>query len=200
EIRTRAVQRREVIRSVQDSPARLEPVCHEAALKLRDDRAGYFVMIIAPMLWRIGVAAPKISDAGATDEADPAIDNQQFPVTAVIVTPRIGPESGVIFHDLHTRAAQARQILAAHLARALRVKDCVYVDSRPRALSQRFCKLAPGLAVPKDICFEVDRTLGRTNGVQHRRENLITVDECGDAVPLYKIRAEQRAGRLPEFG
>ena len=91
---------------MQHLTARLQPIAHETALKLRHNGSGDFVMIVTPMFRRIGVARPKIGNASAADKRNPSINDQQFSVRAIIVAARIRPETGVIFHNVDAGVAQ----------------------------------------------------------------------------------------------
>src|SRR5437899_12734700 len=120
EIWSATFERREIIVAMQDRATRFQPVNRETGLQLSHDRTGHFIMIIAIVLRRISVAGPDIGNPGASDKRDLTIDNEQFAMSAIIVTARIGPESGVIFHDSDPGLAQSGPIFQTHLSCAFR--------------------------------------------------------------------------------
>ena len=70
---------------------RLEPVLGERALQAADDRAAHADVRVAPVLGVLGVAGPLLGDADAADHPDPAVDDQQLAVRAVVQPPqRVG--------------------------------------------------------------------------------------------------------------
>src|ERR1700731_4559237 len=104
--RTAVFQRRKIFRAVQNRPAGLHPVAEEARLELGYNRPHYLVVIVAPMLRGIGISGPEIGDARAANERNRAVNDQQFAMAAIVVTPWVRPEDAVIFDALHPGSIQ----------------------------------------------------------------------------------------------
>ena len=85
-------------------------------------------------------------------------------MAAIVVPARIGPEGTVIFHDLHARILQLFPVCDPHLSRSLSIEDQIHMNSSASAFGESYGKFARDFAVPKNVSFEIDRTLGRTNG------------------------------------
>ena len=166
-----------IICAVQHVAACFQPVGHEDGLQLGDDWPGNFVMIIAPVLRRIGIASPLIRDSDTADETNFSIDNQQFAMTAIVVAARIQPKDRMILDDFDTRFAQSCQIFHAHLICPLGIENGPDLHAGTRAFRQRFSEFASDLPVPEHVGLEINRMFGRANGAEHRRENLIAVYE-----------------------
>ncbi len=146
------------------------------------------------MLGRFRIAHPLIRDSGAAYEGDSSIYDQQFAMTAIVVTARIQPKDRMILDDLDTRFAQSCQIFHAHFICPLGVENGTDLHAGTCAFRQRFGEFASDLPVPEHVGLEINRMFGRANGAEHRRENLIAVHERRDAVAGDKIWSEQGSG------
>ena len=178
---------------MQHVAAGFQPVGHEDGLQLGDDRPGDLVMIVAPMLRRIGVPHPFVRDASPADESGFAINNQQFAMCAMVVTEGIQPEDRMIIDGLDPRRPQARQIIPAHLVCPEGVENGIDLHAGPRAFRQRFGEFASDLPIREPVVLEINRMFGRANGAEHGRKNLRAIHQRRDVVAGDKIWPEQRA-------
>ena len=154
--RAAVLERRKIIVAVEDFAASLQPVAHETSLQLGDDRSGHFVMIVTPMLRRIGIASPKIGDPCTADERRPAVHDEQFSVRAVVVTPGVRPKTGMIFDDLRAGSFELLTIFDAHFARSLRIENQIYRHAGVRAFRQSLRKFFSDLVIPENVGLEVN--------------------------------------------
>jgi hypothetical protein len=76
----------------------------------------------------------------------------------------------------------------------------VDVHAGPGALDQRVDELAADASRPVNAGLEGHRRRCRADRRQHRRDDLVAVDQRVDLVALDDRRAPQRAERAPEFG
>src|SRR2546421_6208251 len=76
----------------------------------------------------------------------------------------------------------------------------MHPDPGARALDQRLGELLADRAAPPDVALEGDGVLGAADRLEHRREDLVAVDELLHAVADQEARPEDRAHGAAELG
>ena len=123
------------------------------------------------------VAEPLVGDADAAGEAHPAVDHEELAVRAVVQPPDRVPARLVVAAQLDARGLHLLQIRLVDLAAADPVDQDVDAHPGPGPLGERVRERLADRARPVDVCLEGDRLPRGADRVEHRREDLIAVEE-----------------------
>ena len=192
------LQQRKVARPVQDFAGELDPVVEEHRLHLRHHRPFDGEVAVAPVLRVLGVTGPLGRDADTAGEAELAVDDEQLAVGAVVEAAEMGPARRVIAADLAAGVGDFGDERFVHLGAADPVEQHVHLDTGTGPLGERGGELAADVARPVDVRLEGDGLPGTANGSQHRREDLVAVEEHAVAVPAHHRRPKQGTELLHE--
>ena len=96
------------------------------------------------MIRVLRVAVPFVGDADAAGEADPAVDDQQLAVRAVVELGSVYQFGGWYF-SISTPASRIARAVPVHLAAADPVEEHVDLDAASRALGKRVGELLADL-------------------------------------------------------
>ena len=150
------------------------------------------------MIGVLGVARPLLRDAYPAGEADPAVDDQQLAVGAVLQAPHgVGPERTKPA-ERHSGIAHLVDQRAVHLRSAEGIDDHVALDARARPVAQSLRDIDRDVALPVGVGEQVDRLFGTRDGAEVGGEDLVAVDEQLDVVAIGDGRAGQRLGSAQE--
>jgi len=138
------------------------------------------------------VPGPLVADAGAAGEPDPAIHDEDAAMVAVIDPPDRERPDRMVAREVAARHRQGPAERLRHAAGADGVHEDVDADAGPTALGQRLDHLAGDLAILVREVGEGDGRAGAADRRQHRRKDLVAVDEHVGAVALDQAR--QRVG------
>ena len=155
---------------------------------------------LAPVVLVLSVSEPLIADAGSAGEADAAVDDEEAPMRAVIQPGERVPGERVVALDLRARLLHALQILVVDSAAARPVEQDVDLHAGSRPFGEGLGELLPHLSRPVDVVLERDGPLRPPNGFEHRRKDLISVEELDHVVPVEQRRAQKVAHRPDELG
>ena len=128
------------------------------------------------------VPRPLVTDAGAAGEADAAVDDQDAAVIAMVEALERERVDRVVAGEVTAVSAQQLAKRLGHLVGADRVHQDVDADAGPAALGQRLGHLARDLAVFVDEVGEGDGRAGGVDRGQHRRKDLLAVEQHLGAV------------------
>jgi hypothetical protein len=74
---------------MEDRSGRFDPVVHKNRLHLRDDWTFGLIVTLAPMRFVLRIAEPLASHSHAARESDPAINDQELAMSAVVQTAEV---------------------------------------------------------------------------------------------------------------
>ena len=125
-----------------------------------------------------------MADADSAGVAFDPVNNEQFAMGAIVHPAPMVPAEFVV--DAHLSAGIARrfQQLLVHGARADPVEQDVNTHAPLCRLGQRLAELASDF-VAKDERLERDAGGGALDGVEHRREGLVAVEQNTHVVAGY---------------
>lgn len=145
------------------------------------------------MLRILGVAVPQVGDSDSAAKACPAIHDQHLAVGPVVHARQVVPVRLVKFLDSHAAGLHLVQQRCFHLPAADPVQKDMNLDAGARALRERVGELLPGRARPVDIGLESDAVARAPDGLQHRGENAVAVQQHLESVAGHDRRAQQHA-------
>jgi hypothetical protein len=184
--------------AAQDHAGRLQPVLGEGRLHVLDDRPLHAHVGVAPVIGGAPVAHPLAADAGPAREADAAVHDEDATVIALVVT-----ADDVLAQRPEPREVAARhphevEVLGGNGQRAERVEEDVDADAGATALGHRLRDVASHRPFLVVVLRVGDRALGRADAGQHRREDVLTVQQDLGGVAADDRRAGVRLQRGEE--
>jgi hypothetical protein len=138
------------------------------------------------------VAGPLVADAGAAREADATVDDEDAPVIPVVDPRDRQRVERVIAGHMAAGLLHQLPILARHARAADGVEQHVDADARAAALRERVGHVARDVAFLVDEAGERDRRLRVADRGEHRREDLVAVQQHLCAVALHELRVRVR--------
>ena len=192
-------QRREVALAMQHAARRAHPVVQKHRLHLRHHRALHAVVRVAPFRLVARVATPFVCNAHAAGEAQAPVHHQQLAVGAVVHLPPVAKARLVKAHALHAGRLHLVHQRRVHLQAAHPVQQHMHLHAGAGALGECVDELAADAPRPVDVGLKGDRRLGRADGRQHGREDLVAVEQRLHLVARHDLRAQQRAQRTAEL-
>ena len=194
-------ERRKVLDAVQHLAGDLDPVVHEHRLHLRHDRAFRAEVRVAPVLGILGVARPDVGDADAAGEAHLAVDDQHLAMRAIVHSGQVIPGGLVKLPHVDARASPSSPAASASslLLPSQSSSRCTFTPARARSesASANSWPIVPG---PVDVALEGDRLLRPADRGEHRREDLVAVQQDFEAIALDDGGTQQHAHRPTELG
>jgi hypothetical protein len=107
------------------------------------------------------VAGPLVGDADAAGEADPAVDDEELPVRAVVEPAEVRPARRVVLLDLDAGRLQLLDQRLVHLREPTQSSStCTLTPARARS-ARALGELLADRPRPVDVGLEVDRPLAR---------------------------------------
>jgi hypothetical protein len=192
-LRTGGCQLGKVGRPVQHMAGDLNPVVHEHRLHLRDHRPVDLEVRVAPVLRALCPPGPVRRDAATAGKGHTVIHHQQLAVGAVVQPPQLRPVRRVELVDLDAGRAHTLGQAFVHLCAADTIEQHMHLDTLACAFGQGIGELLRDITRPVDVGFEGDAAARAADRGQHRREDLVAVEQGGDAVAIEEGRAEQQA-------
>ena len=128
------------------------------------------------------VAAPVIGDACSAGEADAAIDEQGLAMRPVVEAPQRVPVNGVEPGQLAPARLEHLEDVGPDRRGTDGIEQDLHRDAGARPLGQRVREHQADVAGPVDVRLDRHRPLGRADGVEHRRVELVAVVEHADPV------------------
>src|SRR5687768_8249837 len=116
------------------------------------------------------------------DEADPAIDDDQLAVVAIIHAAEIAQAERMEMGHLRAGRREHLLDLAFELPAAGAVDEHSDFDALSRFLREQFRQLTGDRALVPDIAFDVNALLRRCDVAHHERKESITVLQDLDAI------------------
>src|SRR3954465_12691504 len=92
-------------------------------------------MQIAP-LPALGIAAPFVVDTNAANESDPAVDDHQLAMRAMVDPKKFDGKQRIQANEFHPGAGHSFHIRTLQSPRTEPVNDDINLDTRPRPLDQ----------------------------------------------------------------
>ncbi len=125
-----------------------------------------------------------IGEAGAADEGDCVVRQQQLAVIAQQIPAQLSVAQRIVKGELHRRAEQAIPVVAGQGIGAEVIEQHPYHDAAGARRDQRVGEAAEQRAGNRQIEFQVHAQPRAVDGLQHGRKKLIAVDEQLEAVAL----------------
>ena len=145
------------------------------------------------------MACPWGGDAHSAREPDAAVHDQQLAVRSVVHARQMRPMRRVKAPDLNARSGHLIDHRRVHPGTAQPVQQDVALHPASCGTGQRARKLLADGARPVDAGLEGDRVLCIVDGLEHRREDLVTVQQDFCRISVDERRAQQHpelAGEL----
>jgi hypothetical protein len=155
---------------------------------------------VAPLGLVAGVAPPAVRDSDAPGEPDGFVGDEHLAVGAVVELTGAEPVQRPEPVKACSRVLDRAQHLLVHRVGTPRVQQDADPHAVRRARGQAAPQLVADLAGPVDERQEVDRVLSGVDGLEHRREDLVTVAEDVDAVAFGGGDAEHALQGPPDAG
>jgi hypothetical protein len=153
----------------------LEPVFGEPGVQVGDGRAGDAAVSLAPVVGVLGVAGPHVGDADATGEADAAVGDEDFAVSAVVEAAEVGPVARPEPADGGAGALELPDEARIHGSAADGIDEQAHAHPGLSARGQGGGQLGGDLPAPKDVGEKFDVMLGSSDGLEHGREDFVAV-------------------------
>src|SRR4051812_29165264 len=136
----------------------------KCALHPSDQRTFDTGMRIAPMIRRLSVAAPLVSESDPSSEADLSVDDQVAAMAATIGAIETIGEGRMIVAELASFALHVIDILVVELSTgADPIQDDANSHAGLRALAKGVPELSAHCVGIEDVSFEIDALLRRLN-------------------------------------
>src|SRR5688572_2104322 len=126
-----------------------QPIVRKCALQLRNRGSLNAVMAISPVLWRLCIAGPFISNPHPADEGYLTVHHEDFAMRAVIKPAQVRVPNVMIPLQLNSRIAQ-QIVISPRFSTAVSVENHVHFHASPRSLGQGLSKLLRYLALLKN--------------------------------------------------
>jgi hemerythrin superfamily protein len=152
----------------------------------------------APRRQAVATVAPLDSHADAARETQPAVDDEDLAVGAVVEPAQVVPGGWVIDLHIAARAAGRCDERGIHRARAQPVEQHVDLHATPGRCRQLLDERDTD-RVAKHEGLEGDVGVRRADGIEHRRIDLYAVDQRRDVIAGDQRRAQEDAERAPEI-
>ena len=192
--------------STGGSPTRVEgvvatvsPVVDEGRLQTRHRRSLDGEMGVAPLRRIPGIARPFLGDANPAAESDPTVADEHLAMRAMVRLRRARDPSvddGTEGSDIASTRRHPFDEPAVDLAGADRVEQDADAAAPLRRSRERVGEPVGDRARPVDERDEVDRLVGRVDGLEHGREDLNPVAEDLDLVAVGRRDTEDRVQTL----
>src|SRR5688500_3266570 len=154
---TRGLELGKAFLSREDFTALFEPVLAEAGLHSVHDRSLDPSGNVAEMLLVFGIAEPVIGNAVASDISDAPVNDDDFPMIAIVHTADVPEPPGMVLLELSTSFLQLPAGLEVHSAATGCVDEEPYLDSLPSLLRESIDDGVRNLSLLPQVGLEVDR-------------------------------------------
>jgi hypothetical protein len=175
--RASGLQRGEIVRAAERCPSEFLPVFGKDFLQLSDDRAADFILRVAPVFVVLRVAGPVVCPACAAAKSGMAIDDEDAPVSAMIVSQWNEKIERAVFANIDSGSTHRRDMMVAPRPAAEGVEDDVDLHSGARSLREDATKVRDRLAISRSVAFKRDALFRRRCGPEHGRKKRVAVYE-----------------------
>ena len=161
------------------------------------------IVRIAPMLGILCMASPFICYTYAARETVPPINDQQLAMCAVVQFTQLIPVQLVIFFYLDSGLLHLGEQLRIHLVAADPIEKDMNFDACATPFSEGVRKFPADCPGPINEGLEGYGLPGTAYCLQHRRENLIAIQQRFNSIAIQHVRTEHcshRAGKLRIIG
>src|SRR5689334_16944822 len=165
-MRSRGLDRRIVLGTMQDVARYLEPIVMKRSLHLSGRRTLDAKMRIAPVLGVLRLAIPLVRDTDAAGKTDAAVDDQQLAVRAVVEPRERVPVRPVVAAHFDACGLHFLDVRIVDLPAAYPVEQDMNVHSGPRTLGKRIGEALADGTLPVNIRF---KAYGMTRGLDRRQ-------------------------------
>ena len=148
-------------------------------------------MRVAPVIGVLRVSEPEVGHAHTAGEPDFPVDDENLPMRPVVQLLEGVPMRRVEVDDVAASLTEALDVILVHLARADGVDDDPDVDAARRGALERVGEPVGDLAFLVDVGLEAHAMARAVDGLEHRREHLIAVDEHVVLVADDEIRGNE---------
>ena len=176
----------------RDRPGGVDEVLVERPLHQSRERSGDADHRVAPVIRILRVPEPVIADARAARERHFPVDDENLAVRPIREVVERIPARLAEAADARAGAAQLLDVILRHARRPEGIDNEIHLHAAACGRHERRGELLRDRAFFVDVGLERDAALCLTDGVEHRREELVAVGEQRVRVAARRLHSEQR--------